>query len=102
MKHIKLARMNCKQVCAQIGDFVIEAVLETGSIGCVIGLSGGVDSSTAASLIKTGFDRHNIQENQKLELLGYILPSGINKTRDEMDAESVAKYLGIRYEIHSI
>jgi len=102
MKPIKLARMNCKQVCAQIGDFVIEAVLETGSIGCVIGLSGGVDSSTAASLIKTGFDRHNIQENQKLELLGYILPSGINKTRDEMDAESVAKYLGIRYEIHSI
>ncbi len=102
MKPIKLAKMDCKQVCAQIGDFVIEAVLETGSIGCVIGLSGGVDSSTAAALIKTGFDRHNTQKNQELELLGYILPSGINKTQDEMDAESVAKYLGIRYEIHSI
>jgi NAD+ synthase len=94
--------MDCKQVCEEIGDFVIEAVLETGSIGCVIGLSGGVDSSTAAALIKTGFDRHNTQKNQALELLGYILPSGINRTQDEMDAESVAKYLGIRYEIHRI
>ncbi len=102
MKPIKLARMDCKQVCEEIGDFVIEAVLETGSIGCVIGLSGGVDSSTAAALIKTGFDRHNTQKNQELELLGYILPSGINRTQDEMDAESVAKYLGIRYEIHRI
>ena len=102
MKPIKLATMDCKQVCAQIGDFVIESVLETGSIGCVIGLSGGVDSSTAAALIKTGFDRHNTQENQNLELVGYILPSGINRTQDERDAESVAAFLGIRYEIHGI
>ena len=58
MKNIKLPTMDCKQVCAEIGDFVIETVLETGSSGCVIGLSGGVDSSTAAALIKTGFDRH--------------------------------------------
>jgi NAD+ synthetase len=68
----------------------------------VIGLSGGVDSSTAAALIKTGFDRHNTQENQNLELVGYILPSGINRTQDERDAESVAAFLGIRYEIHGI
>ena len=102
MKPIKLATMDCKRVCAQIGDFVIESVLETGSIGCVIGLSGGVDSSTAAALIKTGFDRHNTQENQNLELVGYILPSGINRTQDERDAESVAAFLGIRYEIHAI
>jgi len=102
MKPIKLATMDCKQVCAQIGDFVIESVLETGSIGCVIGLSGGVDSSTAAALIKTGFDRHNTQENQNLELVGYILPSGINRAQDERDAESVAAFLGIRYEIHGI
>ena len=102
MKPITLARMDCKQVCEEIGDFVIETVLETGSTGCVIGLSGGVDSSTAAALIKIGFDRHNTRENQNLELVGYILPSGINKTQDERDAESVAKYLGIRYEIHRI
>lgn len=105
MKPIMLARMDCKQVCEEIGDFVIEAVLETGSKGCVIGLSGGVDSSTTAALIKNGFDHHNAKSEkreQKLELVGYILPSGINRTQDEMDAESVAAFLGIRYEIHSI
>jgi NAD+ synthase len=102
MKPIKLATMDCKQVCAQIGDFVVATVLETRSTGCVIGLSGGVDSSTAAALIKTRFDRHQTQKNKMLELVGYILPSGINRTLDERDAESVAKHLGIRYEIHSI
>jgi NAD+ synthase len=105
MKKIKLATMDCKQVCREIGDFVIEAVLETGSSGCVIGLSGGVDSSTAAALIKTGFDRHNAKPakgHQEFELVGYILPSRVNPTQDEADAEAVARYLGIRYEIHRI
>ena len=105
MKRITLARMDCKQVCEEIGDFVIAAVLDTGSSGCVIGLSGGVDSSTAAALIKNGFDRHNAKlekQDQKLELAGYILPSGINRTQDENDAESVAVFLGIRYEVHGI
>ena len=97
--------MECKQVCGEISDFVIEAVLETDSSGCVIGLSGGVDSSTAAALIKTAFDRHNAKRaknHQELELVGYILPSSINPTQDEADAEAVAGYLGIRYEMHPI
>ncbi len=104
MTKIKLAKMDCKQVCKEIADFVISAVKEIGSSGCVIGLSGGVDSSTAAALIKTGFDRHNPKRagDQKLELVGYILPSGVNKTQDVTDAESVAGDLGIRYEIHRI
>jgi NAD+ synthase len=105
MKKIKLATMDCKQVCGEIGDFVIDAVLETASSGCVIGLSGGVDSSTAAALIKAGFDHHNAnldKKDQKLELIGYILPSRINPSQDETDAEAVAGSLGIRYEIHTI
>jgi NAD+ synthase len=105
MKKIILAQMDCKRVCEEIGDFVIATVTEIGASGCVIGLSGGVDSSTAAALIKTGFDRYNSKtapQSQKLELVGYILPSGVSKTQDIADAESVAKHLGIRYETHSI
>jgi NAD+ synthase len=105
MKKIKLATMDCKQVCEEIGDFVIDVVLETASSGCVIGLSGGVDSSTAAALIKTGFDRYNAKRaknHQQLELIGYILPSRVNPTRDEADAEAVARSLSIRCEIHPI
>jgi NAD+ synthase len=105
MKKIKLPTMDCKQVCGEICDFIINAVLETASSGCVIGLSGGVDSSTAAALIKTGFDRYNAglaKGDQAFELVGYILPSRVNPTRDEADAEAVAGYLDIRYEIHHI
>jgi NAD+ synthase len=105
MKKIKLATMDCNQACREIGDFVIETVQENGATGCVIGLSGGVDSSTAAALIKTGFDRHNSRLAKKapaLELVGYILPSRINPTRDEADAAAVAGDLGIRYELHRI
>jgi len=97
--------MDCEQVSGEIGEFVIETVLKTASSGCVIGLSGGVDSSTAAALIKTGFDRYNAKREknqQELELIGYILPSRVNPTQDEADAEAVANSLGIRYEIHSI
>ena len=105
MKKIKLATMDCEQVCGEIGEFVIEAVLETVSSGCVIGLSGGVDSSTAAALIKKGFDHYNAKpekDQQELELIGYILPSHVNPAQDEADAEAVAKFLSIRYEIRSI
>ncbi|MBW2432805.1 MAG: NAD(+) synthase [Deltaproteobacteria bacterium] len=105
MKSIKLATMDCKQVCKEIGDFVIDVVRQAASSGCVIGLSGGVDSSTAAALIKNSFDRYNAEraeDEQALELVGYILPSSVNVAVDESDAVSVAKHLGLRYEIHSI
>jgi NAD+ synthase len=99
MKRIKLARMNCEKVSAEIGDFVIGQVKRTGTTGCVVGLSGGVDSSTTAALIKRAFDQYTAA---KYELVGYILPSNLNKQDDIKDAEMVARYLGIRYEVHSI
>ena len=99
MKRITLASMDCETVSREIGDFVIEQVEYTRSTGCVVGLSGGVDSSTTAALIKRAFDRHT---QTKYELVGYILPSNLNKRNDIQDAEGVARSLGIRYEIHSI
>ena len=102
MKRIKLAKMDCEKVSKEIGDFVIEIVQEVNSTGCVIGLSGGVDSSTAAALIKRSFDRFNIQSSEKLELVGYLLPSSLNKTDDAEDAKTVANKLGIRWEMQAI
>jgi len=99
MKRIKLARMDCEKVSGEIGDFVIEQVRCTGTTGCVVGLSGGVDSSTTAALIKRAFDRHTAA---KYELVGYILPSSLNKQADIKDAEEVVRYLGLRCEVHSI
>jgi NAD+ synthase len=99
MERIKLAQMDCEKVSAEIGNFVIGQVRYTGTTGCVVGLSGGVDSSTTAALIKRAFDRYTAA---KYELVGYILPSSLNKQDDIKDAEGVSRYLGIRYETHSI
>jgi len=102
MNKIKLPGMNCETVCKEIGDFVIDTVLQTGSTGCIVGLSGGVDSSTTATLIKTAFERYNKEQSDDLELVGYILPSSINKMEDAKDAKNLVKTLGIRCEIHNI
>jgi NAD+ synthase len=102
MNEIKLPRINCETVCKEIGDFIIDTVKKTKSTGCIVGLSGGVDSSTTAALIKSAFDHHNANGDDTLELVGYILPSSINKMEDAKDAQSLVEMLGIRFEIHSI
>ena len=102
MNRIKLPSINCKTVCREIGDFIIDKVVQNRSSGCVVGLSGGIDSSTTAALIKTAFERHNKGNDENFELVGYILPSSINKMEDARDAETVARSLDIRYELHTI
>ena len=102
MTAIKLPRMNCETVSREIGDFVIDTVLEVGAIGCVVGLSGGVDSGTTAALINKAFAGYNQKKDGPLELVGYILPTRINQQADVRDAETLVKALAIRYEIHSI
>jgi NAD+ synthase len=99
MKRIRLAQMDCERVSREIGEFVIAQVQHTRTTGCVVGLSGGVDSSTTAALIQRAFDRH---PDPKYDLVGYILPSSLNQQDDIRDAEGVARHLGIRYEVHSI
>ena len=102
MKAIKLPRMDCETVSREIGDFIIESVQAVGATGCVVGLSGGVDSSTTAALITRAFTRYNSQGDPPFELVGYILPTRINQEADVQDAEALVKVLAIRYEIHSI
>jgi len=101
-RKILLARMNLGSAAREIGDFVVNSVLNSGSTGCVIGLSGGVDSTTTAALVKKAFDDYNAKNSKKLELIGYILPSNVNNPEDAEDGIKVAERLGIRYEVRSI
>ena len=86
-RRIKLARMDAGLVSKEIGDFVTEKVLKLGTSGCVIGLSGGVDSTTTAALAKRGLDQYNSQYSdlKPLELVGYMLPSKTNGPEDVAD-----------------
>jgi NAD+ synthase len=99
MRRIQLPEMDCETVSREIGDFVLRQVETTGSTGCVVGLSGGVDSSTTAALIQRAFSRSDVAAYQ---LVGYILPTRLNKLDDAHDAESVANRFGIRCETHVI
>jgi NAD+ synthase len=101
-KKIILPEINPELVSREIGDFVIRRVYLTNSTGCVIGLSGGIDSTTTAAVIKKAFDAHNKLNERKLELVGYMLPSKINSPKDTEDGVKVAKKLNIRYEILSL
>ncbi len=102
MQQIKLPQMNCEIVRREIGNFVIESVLANNGCGCVIGLSGGVDSSTCAAVVKTAFDRYNKTHKTHLGLVGYILPSDMNNQEDIIDAQFVANYLDIPYAVVNI
>lgn len=97
---ILLPEINHKKVTEEIGDFVIDTIKNVGSTGCVIGLSGGVDSTATATIIKRAFDSYNATNpKQELELVAYILPSKTNSSVDSKDGIEVALQLGIRYEI---
>ncbi|MEI6731084.1 MAG: NAD(+) synthase [archaeon] len=100
---IKLARMNPEKVADEIGDFIVNQVVGINYTGGVIGLSGGVDSTATAALAKKAFDRYNLfHPSNKLELVGYMLPSNTNAAADTSDGQKVAERLGIRYEVRSI
>lgn len=99
---ILLPEMDAEKVANEIGDFIIEKTLSSGATGGVIGLSGGVDSTTASALTKKAFDRYNASSGKNFELVGYILPSSTNNPADAEDGIKVANRLGIRHEEISI
>ncbi|MGD8367102.1 MAG: NAD(+) synthase [Desulfobacterales bacterium] len=102
MTRIRLPHMNCESVCREIGDFVLATVKESDATGCIVGLSGGVDSSTTAALIQRAFRRHAENGGAAYELVGCILPSSVNVQKDTSDAEAVARLLGARCETRNL
>lgn len=104
MKKIVLAEIDPSIVQREIEDFIIAKVCGAGLRGGVVGLSGGIDSSTVAYLAASAFRRYSISNPMadKLALLGVILPADISSPNDERDALTVAKNLGIEFRTISI
>jgi len=78
----------------KIIDFIREKVKGADAKGVVIGLSGGVDSTTVLFLC--------VHALGKDKVLGVMMPSGINKKEDLDDAIQVCKELEVRYRVMEI
>ncbi len=72
-----------------ITDFIRTNVASASADGVVVGLSGGVDSTVAASIATKALGKEHV--------LGLIMPSSYTPREDIDDALNVAKALGIKY-----
>jgi len=73
-----------------IVEFVAEVVDDAGAEGAVVGLSGGIDSTTTAYLAVEALGSDSVH--------GLLMPSSVNPDADETDAERVAEALDIEYD----
>ena len=77
-----------------IVEFIADIVDDAGAEGAVLGLSGGIDSTTTAYLAVEALGADGLH--------GLLMPSEVNADADETDAERVAESLGIEYDIVDI
>jgi NAD+ synthase len=88
---IIIPRKDQEKTAIKISTFILDKVKESHTSGAVIGLSGGLDSSTTAFLCAETLEIDQI--------LGIIMPTVTTPAEDIEDAISVAEALGIEYEI---
>lgn len=103
-KRILKAKIIPSQIAKEIEDFIVSQVINAGAMGGIIGLSGGIDSTTVAYLAKRAFIQYNMEnwKAPRLELYGLILPAGKLNYEDTQEAISIADTLNIVYKIIDI
>ncbi|SFR62948.1 NAD+ synthase [Halogeometricum rufum] len=75
-------------------QFIRDVVDDAGAEGAVLGLSGGIDSTTTAYLAVEALGTENLH--------GLVMPSVVNTDENMSDAERVAQELGIEYDVVEI
>lgn len=102
---MKIKRAYFKNGVEKAADELVKKIIEwttgTGASGGVVGLSGGIDSTTVAYLCKRAFDQYNEKNSDKgrLELYGVAMPSAVNDPKDAEDGLRVAKALRIKVKV---
>ena len=87
--------MNTDNIENKITSFIRAQLDESGAIGAVIGLSGGIDSTVTASLTARAIGHENV--------LGILLPvQNLTPEQDTGDAIDIADRLGIEYRVIEI
>jgi len=96
---IKLAgfKYGPEYAATELAEQILQWTAGSGATGGVVGLSGGIDSTTVAFLCKYAFDSYNRENPDKtqLTLLGLIMPSNANNPKDAEDGLRVTELLGI-------
>ncbi|RLI81584.1 NAD(+) synthase, partial [Archaeoglobales archaeon] len=83
--------MEWEKVTDTICNFIERYIKESNADGVVVGLSGGVDSSTVAFLCVRALGKERV--------LGLVMPEvGITAEEDIRDAIDIAEILGIKYK----
>jgi len=91
---ISLPRLDYEKTAEEIYSFVRRVVEEAHAAGVVVGLSGGVDSSLAATLCVNALGGDMV--------LGVLMPTDFTPREDVEDARELAARLGIRTEFVNI
>ena len=77
-----------------ITSFIQAVVDDAGADGAVIGLSGGIDSTLTATLAVEALGADSVH--------GLVMPSDVNTDQNMSDAERVAQWLEIEYDVLDI
>jgi NAD+ synthase len=91
---IRLAEEELEATREHIVSFIRGVVDDAGAEGAVIGLSGGIDSTTTAALGVEALGAENVH--------GLVMPSEVNTDENMSDAERVAEMLDIKYDVVDI
>jgi len=88
---LRLSERELESVREGIVEFIADTVEGAGAEGAVIGLSGGIDSTTTAYLAREALGAERLH--------GLIMPSEANPADDRSDAERVADRLGMDHDV---
>ena len=91
---LRLSDAELDATADHLASFIEDVVDDAGADGAVIGLSGGIDSTTVAYLAVEALGPSNVH--------GLVMPSVANSEENMSDAEWVAQELGIEYDVVEI
>ncbi|RLM53359.1 NAD+ synthase [Halobellus sp. Atlit-31R] len=91
---LRLSEAELERTADHLQSFVRDVVDGAGADGAVLGLSGGIDSTTVAYLAVEALGAENVH--------GLVMPSAVNREDNMSDAEWLAQELEIEYDVVEI
>jgi NAD+ synthase len=88
---LRLSEEELETTREHVTAFIRDVVDDAGADGAVLGLSGGIDSTTTAYLAVEALGESGVH--------GLVMPSDVNAEENMSDAERVAELLGIEYDV---